>query len=135
MNVKVVIELDGSADEVEKWLARLAPLSTAPQFTQKREDGTREWTPELMDQFVNRISDKARDALWVMAKHAPQVSFEEIQDELDVDGRSLGGILASFGFAERAGLPRPYKVDKAARRYFIDPGVAKLAIAALDGDG
>jgi hypothetical protein len=132
LNVKVVIELDGNAEEVRGWLARLG-LPASDREVSLKSPYESVWSPALMGQLVERISGKARDALRVMAEGAPEVSFEQVQDALGVDGLGLGGVLASFGFAERAGLPRPYKVDKSARRYFMDEKVAQLALDALNG--
>jgi hypothetical protein len=123
MNVKVTIEVDGAQEDVERWLSRfaLAQGGAAPI----------EWTPELAEKLVRRISDRARAALAYMADEAPVVSFEDLQSELEVSGVELGGILASFGFAERAGLPRPYEVDHERREYRMDPAVATIINNAI----
>lgn len=123
MNVKVTIEVDGAQEEVERWLSRFG-------LAQGASDAI-EWTPELADRLIRRISERARGALAYMADEAPAVSFEDLQKELDVTGVELGGILASFGFAERAGIPRPYEVDHERREYRMDPAVATIITNAI----
>ncbi|MEK6328192.1 MAG: hypothetical protein AABM66_11820 [Actinomycetota bacterium] len=70
------------------------------------------YTPERADELVTRITDDARRALRYLLENAPEASFEELQQHLGKDGLQVGGIMASFGFAENAGLPRPYRVDR-----------------------
>jgi hypothetical protein len=48
-----------------------------------------------------------------------------------VQGTHLGGVMASFGFAEKAGVPRSYRKDDTRRLYIIEPGVAAAVLAAL----
>lgn len=61
-----------------------------------------------------------------MTQHAPALSFDELQKEMGLDGLGLGGVLASVGFAERAGFGRPYVANRATREYEMDPAVAKV---------
>lgn len=49
-----------------------------------------------------------------------------------MNGIQTGGVMASFGFAENAGIPRPYTRDRARRVYRIDPATAEVVLAALD---
>jgi hypothetical protein len=86
----------------------------------------------MAERLIRRISPRAREALWHMARSAPSITFKELQDELDLDGLGLGGVLASFGFAERAGLPRPYEADHSRREYLIDPKVATVVLDAFE---
>jgi hypothetical protein len=133
--VKVTIEFEGAPEEVEHWLRRLAGSTKSAGVVQKGAS-VREangWTPELAEDLVNRISERALEALQYMAEAAPEpVSFKRLQRKLDTGGLGLGGILASFGFAERAGFPRPYEVDHDRRVYWVNPDVAQLILRAIE---
>jgi hypothetical protein len=124
LNIKVTIEVQGPEGEVRQWMARFGAADGRGSATT--------WTPELADRLVTRISDRAREALRYMARGAPTIDFHDLQSELDVDGLGLGGILASFGFAERKGLPRPYRVDRERREYHMDPSTADAMLEAID---
>jgi hypothetical protein len=127
MNMKVTIEVDGTSQEVGEWLRQLPVARDGVSPAVAAAD----WTPELADSLVERITDKARMALGYMAMHAPEITFSELQREMRMDGVKMGGVLASFGFAKNAGLPRPYRVDRDRRRYYIDTGVAEVILDAL----
>jgi hypothetical protein len=138
MNIKVVIELDGTSSEIEEWLSR---FGVARETTELRhhavgmpalERGGDGWSEDRAERLVRRITPMAREALYVMANESPSVSFGELQTQLGITGVQLGGVLASFGFAENAGFPRPYHVDKRNRRYLIEPEVAQLFINAIN---
>jgi len=134
LNVKVVIEVDGSSDEVEGWLSRFALSRNGTSVNAAiatPRDGL-VWTSDLADQLVFRITDHARRALGFMAASAPEISFKEIQTLMNMDGVRMGGVLASFGFAERAGLPRPYRADRERRRYLMDVEVAEVILEAIE---
>ena len=119
MNIRVTLEVDGPADEVTAWLAKL-PSSAGASVS------ATVWTPELAKRLIRRVSDKAATALAIMSDHAPVISFEQLQGEMELDGIRIGGVLASFGFAENAGFPRPYTVDREQRVYIMDPDVARV---------
>jgi hypothetical protein len=131
VHVHVVIEFAGEAAEVQEWLARLAGDVSVPHHPGVTI-APAGWTPELADKLVGRISPRARDALRSIARNAPEASFETVQEDLGVEGLGLGGILASIGFAARAGIPRPYAVDKFDRCYLMDSDVAEVVLDALD---
>ena len=90
------------------------------------------WTSEVADQLLARITSDARRALKYLATHAPAVSFEQLQEHMQIGGVAIGGVMASFGFAENAGLPRPYQVDRGQRLYLIDPAIAAVVLAAFE---
>lgn len=127
MNMKVTIELDGTSEEVGDWLRQLPAGHAGAKASVAEAD----WTPELADRLIERITEKARMALGYMAMHAPEITFSEIQNLMGMDGVKMGGVLASFGFAENVGLPRPYRVDRDRRRYYIDEGVAEIILDAI----
>jgi hypothetical protein len=133
VNIKVHIELEGNTAEVEAWLARFGSLTGTDGMATRAEsaDTDGEWTPELADRLIERITEKARMALWHIAANAPEISFEELQKEMRMGGISIGGVLASFGFAKNAGLPRPFRVDRERRRYIVEPRVAEIMIDAI----
>jgi hypothetical protein len=130
MNIKVVIEVDGSQSEVESWLARFGlPAGKHQQALPRASDDG--WNHDRAMRLVKRITTSARQALWQMATNAPEISFERLQEALAIDGVQLGGVLASFGFAQNAGYPRPYTADRRERRYLMDPATADVFINAI----
>jgi hypothetical protein len=82
--------------------------------------------------LVGRITTRAREALEFMMANAPETSFDELQEQLGMTGVQVGGVMASFGFAENAGLPRPYRVDRDRRRYLVDPEIAPVLLEAAE---
>jgi hypothetical protein len=123
-HIKVTIEVEGPPADVVSWLRQL-PTDADPM------DAEATWTPELAERLVSEVSPKARKVLRHLAQGAPEVAFKQLQHALKVDGVALGGIMASFGFAERRGIPRPYRVDHVRRVYYMDHEVADLVLDAL----
>jgi hypothetical protein len=134
-DIKVTIEVQGSADEVVAWLRR---LPTDVEFDSVSVDTSKsdgdDWPPEMVEQLVHTISPKARQVLQLIALGAPEVTFDDLQDALEVSGVGLGGIMASFGFAKNRGIPRPYRVDRTRRVYHMDEDLAEKVLAALRDD-
>jgi hypothetical protein len=136
MNIKVTIELDGTTAEVGEWLKRFGitdsePYPIAVEAQPRPALASGEPSTLQAERLVRRITKGAREALWHIANHAPEISFDELQAQMSVDGVQLGGIMASFGFAENVGLSRPFRVDKRNRRYLIDEEVAALFLPVL----
>ena len=131
--VRVVIEIEGQPHDVAAWLSKLPdqrPNAYVADVVHKVE-----LTPELVQHLVQRITKDAKRALWYMAQQAPVVPFKWLQSKMEIDGLALGGVLASVGFADRAGLPRPYVVDRGAREYRMDPAVAEMLTDAIRATG
>src|SRR4051812_29657164 len=123
--MRVSIELEGSPAEVAPYLVRLgaaADSTTTGSRAQSRDD----WTSAQADELVERITPGARRALRLFMENAPEVSFDDLQGHLGMSGVQVGGVMASFGFAENAGMARPYRVDRDRRRYLIDPEIAPV---------
>jgi hypothetical protein len=131
--MRVSIELEGPPAEVAPYLARLgvAAESTTQAGRSAEAEGDR-WTPALADELVGRITTGAREALEFMMANAPETSFDELQEHLGMTGVQVGGVMASFGFAENAGFPRPYRVDRDRRRYLVDPAIAPVLLEAVE---
>lgn len=130
--MKVTIEVDGTSEEVERWMARFNLRDgdgVSPQ--EIAVDGEVEWSPQIADRLVQRITVDARKALLYLMENAPEVFFEDLQTHLGMNGIQMGGVMASFGFAERAGLPRPYRVDRERRRYVIDREITPILLEAV----
>jgi hypothetical protein len=130
-NIRVTIEVEGPAEEVAAWLSKLpGGANTLTQVASSYE-----WDEVLADRLVARVSERAREALAVIADAVIEgdgpISFEKLQRELTVDGVQLGGIFASFGFAEKAGIPKPFETDHDRRLYSMDPSVARLIVQAI----
>jgi hypothetical protein len=130
VDIRVTIEIQGSPAEVAAWLSQLPGNGVTANVAVKPSDV--EWTPELATRFVQRISPRAREAVWHMTQHAPTISFTELQDAMQTNGLGLGGILASVGFGEKAGIPRPYVANHVTREYEMDPTVAEVVAEALE---
>ena len=132
MKMKVTIEVEGTAQEVERWMARfnLRDGEAVPS-EEIAVGGEVTWSPQIADRLVQRITADARKALLYLMENAPEVFFEDLQDHLGMNGIQAGGVMASFGFAKRAGLPRPYKVDRERRRYVIDPEITPILLEAV----
>lgn len=129
LTIRATIEVEGTPSEVAAWLARL------PREDTSEAGAAAEWTPEDVHALVERISPRAREALWHMAQAAPVISFKDLQKKMKLDGVGLGGVMASFGFAERAGFSRPYEVDRKKRQYRVDPQLAEMLIDAISNQG
>lgn len=130
-NIKVTIEVDGTADDVAAWLSKLPGGTGSLKTVTSFED----WDDVLADRLVGRVSDRAREALAIIADHTVEVGgpipFQKLQHAMAVDGVQLGGVFASFGFAERAGIPKPFETDHERRVYTMDPRVARLIVEAI----
>ncbi len=129
-NIRVTIEVEGPAEEVAAWLGKLPGGTNAT-----RQTSSPDWTPELADRLVGRISERAREALALIADATVEgggpITFEKLQAEMGIDGVALGGVFASFGFAERAGIPKPFDADHDRRVYAMDPATARLVVEAI----
>lgn len=129
MELKVTVEMVGPPDEVAGHLRLLAGGLTEQTGTSTPvEPG---YSAELVEELVERITDDARKALLFIAQNGPQVSMNAVQEHLGMDGIRLGGVMASFGFAEKAGIPRPFRKDGNRRLYLIEPAVAATVTAVL----
>jgi len=131
VNVRLLLEADGTEEEVSSWLRRLGEVSQVTHVP-GTDSPESQWTLSVADEVVRRISPQARKTLRFLMTHAPAVSYEDAQAFMKMDGVTMGGVMASFGFAERAGLPRPYVSDRRARLYRVDPATAKTVLEALD---
>jgi hypothetical protein len=129
VEVSVKIHMRGETHEVEQWLRRFG----AADVTTSVEDALEAVvTDEVADRLIQRITPDARRALRFIAEHAPEAPWDDVQAHLNMDGLQAGGVMASFGFAEKAGLPRPYRNDRGRRVYFIDPEVASIVLKAIE---
>ena len=133
MEVTFDIQMRGTAEEVEQWLGRLGAPAVVPG-TAGADAGVSGpvLTDDQADRLISRITDDARKALRYIAEHEPEVSWEAVQEHLGIGGIQIGGVMASFGFAENAGIPRPYRKDRSQRTYSIDPATAEVVLSAID---
>jgi hypothetical protein len=96
-------------------------------------------TASLADRFVAQLTPAAVEVLVVLCRHAPEVTYEELQADVQAQlgiGRDrLGGALTSLAGA-RQRLPRdvayPIERDKDLRRYRIEPVAAELLMDAVE---
>ena len=127
MNIKVTIEVEGTSEEVSAWLARLPAVeSRGVGGAHARAITQSEWTDEQARIYLDRISPKAGKLVIAIAERAPEAEFDDLQEELGLDGYGLGGVMASVGFARGAGYPEPFERDRQARVYRMDPKVAAV---------
>jgi hypothetical protein len=130
-NIKVTIEVEGAAEEVAAWLSKLPGSGASLNGVTSSID----WDEITADRLVGRVSDRAREALAIIADHTIEnggpISFEQLQRAMGIDGVQLGGVFASFGFAEKAGFPKPFDTDHDRRVYAMDPQVARLIAFAI----
>lgn len=128
--IKLTIEISGPPDEVDERLRRFIEGASATETVPREQSPV--YSDDDADRFVRRITPDARRVLGYIAKHAPNVGFDEVQDALGIDSRRMGGVTAPIGFAVRAGLPRPYVQDYSARLYVMEPEVAGTLLTALN---
>lgn len=127
MQMKVTVEMNGPADEIERRLRLLVGGPSEPTAVSVEPV----YSARVAAELVERITDDARRALRYIAENGPQVPLDDVQAQLGMDGIHLGGVMASFGFAEKAGIPRPFRKDGTRRLYMIEPATAAAALAAL----
>jgi hypothetical protein len=96
-------------------------------------------TASLADRFVAQLTPAAVEVLVVLCRHAPEVTYEElqadVQAQLGISRVRLGGVLTSLAGARKR-LPRdvdyPIERDKDLRRYRIEPVAAELLLGAVE---
>ena len=129
MAISVTIQVNGTADEVRDALQRLGLSRAALLDGGATADGA--ITPELADRIVRGVKPDARRVLRFIAENAPEVSWDAVQQHMKMSGVRIGGVMASFGFAEKRGLPRPYVNDPEQRVYKISPKTASSMLDAI----
>jgi hypothetical protein len=88
---------------------------------------------------VAQLTPAAVEVLVVLCRHAPEVTYEElqadVQAQLGISRARLGGVLTSLAGARKR-LPRdvdyPIERDKDLRRYRIEPVAAGLLLGAVE---
>ena len=91
------------------------------------------------DRFVAQLSSAAVDVLALLCHNAPQLTYEHLQAQaqvqLGISRVQIGGVLTSLA-AARKRLPRdvdyPIKRDAQHRRYRVEPAAAELLLSAID---
>ena len=127
------------ADALDQEQATSTVTYTAAVEPQARGPAPGGITASLADRFVARLTPAAVEVLGVLCRHAPEVTYEELQAEvqthLGISRARLGGVLTSLAGARKR-LPRdvdyPIERDKDLRRYRIEPVAAKLLLAAVE---
>ena len=93
---KVTINIEGSSDEVVSALQRLTS-SLVKQHEAEVEGEA--WSEEELLRFWNTLTEGAKAALRVVAKHPDGYQREKVREELDISGSQLAGQLSSVGHA------------------------------------
>jgi len=100
---------------------------TATVTPQTRGPAPGGMTASLADRFVAQLTPAAVQVLLILCRHAPEVTYEElqadVQAQLGINRARLGGVLTSLAGARKR-LPRdvdyPIERDKDLRRYRIE---------------
>jgi hypothetical protein len=80
-------------------------------------------------------------AVRYIAEHAPAVPIDQTIEHLasqvdaEIDGRQMGGIMSSVGFARNhiGGTTQPvYETDYGSRKYRMSPDIAKVLLEEMD---
>jgi hypothetical protein len=135
VQVKVTIELVGEESEIAPALVGLSELlSGVSQEPDEHESSW--WTPERADKFVRDLKPGALHALRVIAAGAPKAPIAHVQRDMKRLGFPLTpGGLSAIGFAvRRHGSPAPFVRDGYQRAYVMDPEVAEVVLAAIEGE-
>jgi hypothetical protein len=127
------------ADALDHQRATSAVTYTATVEPQARGPAPGGMTAVLADRLVAQLTSAAVEVLEVLCRHAPELTYEELQAEvhahLGISRNRLGGVLSSLA-AARKRLPLdvdyPIERDKDLRRYRIEPVAAELLLGAVD---
>ena len=127
------------ADALDQEQATSTVTYSATVEPQARGPAPGGMTASLADRFVAQLTPAAVEVLAVLCRHAPEVTYEEFQAEvqaqLGISRDRLGGVLTSLAGARKR-LPRdvdyPIERDRDLRRYRIEPVAAELLLAAVE---
>jgi hypothetical protein len=127
------------ADALDREQATSTVTYTATVAPQARGPAPGGMTASLADRFVAQLTPAAVEVLAVLCRHAPEVTYEElqadVQAQLGISRARLGGVLTSLAGARKR-LPRdvdyPIERDKDLRRYLIEPVAAELLLGAVE---
>ena len=127
------------ADALDQEQATSTVTYTATVAPQARGPAPGGMTASLADRFVAQLTPAAVEVLVVLCRHAPEVTYEElqadVQAQLGISRARLGGVLTSLAGARKR-LPRdvdyPIERDKDLRRYRIEPVAAELLLGAVE---
>jgi hypothetical protein len=127
------------ADALDQEQATSTVTYTATVAPQARGPAPGGMTASLADRFVARLIPAAVEVLAVVCRHAPEVTYEElqahVQAQLGIGRDRLGGVLTSLAGARKR-LPRdvdyPIERDKDLRHYRIEPVAAELLLGAVE---
>ena len=135
--LSLVIEAE-SAEELRTIIIELGELdisSPGPHLPRSQAQGEDTWTSEDLAQVWARTATNAR-ALWAELARRPEgYGFDELQQQMELTGRDIGGRFSSLGFALRAfpGKPHPIQRDYAWRLYRMDTRVAETIMRLARG--
>lgn len=107
------------------------PLSTANVQLGQMSGG---WDERLLRRWALDLSSDAKEVVRFVAAQAPSVAYDDVAAHLSkvigksVDGKYLGGVMSSGGFALRnvAMKDQPIGRNHSRRRYEIDPRIASV---------
>ena len=127
------------ADTLDQEQATSTVTYTATVESQARGPAPGGMSASLADRFVAQLTPAAVQVLLILCRHAPEVTYEElqadVQAQLGINRARLGGVLTSLAGARKR-LPRdvdyPIERDKDLRRYLIEPVAAELLLGAIE---
>jgi hypothetical protein len=146
--MKITIALEGSTAELSQALRSMADGLDldGQEVLDEDEDNASDdtgtvvastgwWTPKRGNKLIREMTDNAVAALAVICKQAPEVSFEDVQEAVGLDGVTLGGAMSSMGAAiRRLNAPAPVLRDYNRRVYLVDRNTARVLLEAIERD-
>ena len=124
---KVVVNIEGSSDEVVKALQRLASLSVEQQEPKVVQE---EWLEQDIREFWKSLTEGARAALRIVAKQPNGCPRGNVLKELGIKGNELAGRLSSVGHTMRKFKTkrRPFWFNEETEEYEMIPELSEAII-------
>ncbi len=117
--VKITINIEGTPEEVDEALQRLAGRNL-----QQRATGV-SWLPEEIEQLFTSIQDATQNALRQIATNPAR---ENVLSSLGVSKHALSGNMSSVEFQRKRlfpSKPRPVDYDYETKKYVMLPEFAE----------
>lgn len=137
------IVIEGTRNELRDTLEMLLERAASQTVEQEEDEGTssvkdEELKPMTVEQFRTlwpQLTAQAQAVLGLVARRPDGYPVADLLARLDVDGRRLGGILSSLGFAVKRtpGAQDPLVRDWMLNQYRLAPDIAAV-IRDLEGE-
>lgn len=113
--VKVTISVEGTQEEVDKYLQKLSENKL------EQQDYPVSWLPEEIERLIENITENAKKAFYAIAENP---SREAVIAALEIDADSLPGIMSSPEFQRKhyfPSKPQPVEYDYETEEYIMLP--------------